>query len=192
MGHTPRTDARHRPHAPVPPGTDIEGLDVPTSTPLTSAALGDGATPMTRRRAKRSTRRIVAATVAFAFALVALAGCWSSSQQKVADLVNWSRHTNGLAALRADQLAMDRAQEWSNHMASTGQLAHRGTWSGLGSWCAAGENVGYGQDAATVHNALMRSAPHRANILGRYDRIGTGYAKRNGLVWVTQIFLRSC
>ena len=43
-----------------------------------------------------------------------------------------------------------------------------------------------------MHNALMRSAPHRANILGRYDRIGTGYAKRNGLVWVTQIFLRSC
>jgi len=191
MGHETRTrtppdalagSARHQ----------IERLAVPTPTPLATSALGDGVTPANRRRLTRSTRRLLAAIVALAFALVALTGCWTSSQQKVADLVNWSRHTHGLATLRADQLAMQRAQEWSDHMASTGVLAHRGTWSGLGSWCAAGENIGYGADAVTVQNALMRSAPHRANILGRYDRIGTGYAKRNGLVWVTQIFLRSC
>ena len=77
-------------------------------------------------------------------------------------------------------------------MAATGILAHRGTWSGLGSWCAAAENVGYGPDSVTVEKAFMNSAPHRANILGSYDRVGTGYTKRNGLVWITQIFLRSC
>ena len=45
-------------------------------------------------------------------------------------------------------------------------------------WESAGENIGwnsgYSNPAAEVNTAFMNSAPHRANILGNYDQLGTG------------------
>ena len=41
---------------------------------------------------------------------------------------------------------------------------------------AIGENLAFGQDsAAAACRAWMRSSGHRANILGRYNRIGLGF-----------------
>jgi len=136
--------------------------------------------------------RSAATLLAVVLLVTAVAGCMPAEERTSLTRTNQLRSSVGVPALQESDALTRKAEDWANHMASTGRLAHRGTWSGLGSWCAAGENVGYGKDSVTVHNALMRSAPHRANILGRYDRIGTGYAKRNGRVWITQIFLRSC
>ena len=45
-------------------------------------------------------------------------------------------------------------------------------------WRSAGENIGwnsgYSDPAAEVNTAFMNSAPHRANILGDYNQLGTG------------------
>ena len=45
-------------------------------------------------------------------------------------------------------------------------------------WQSAGENIGwnsgYSNPAAEVNTAFMNSAPHRANILGDYNQLGTG------------------
>jgi uncharacterized protein YkwD len=139
-------------------------------------------------------RRLVGAAAALV-AVVALAGCWSNNQQSDMNLINSSRKSSGLRSLNGDSLAMDKAQAWSDYMARTGVLQHTGggsklSTSGLGRWCAVAENVGYGSSLSQVHNAFLASGSHRANMLGNYDRVGTGVTYRNGLVWVTEIYLR--
>ena len=66
------------------------------------------------------------------------------------------------------------------------------TRSGLTRWCGVAENVGYGSSTDTVHASFLRSPGHRANIMGRYDRAGVGVRRVGKVVWVTQIFIRSC
>jgi uncharacterized protein YkwD len=141
--------------------------------------------------------RITKTIATVAIAVVALAGCLSADQTTVADQVNASRKDVRLAALNADSAAMAKAQAWSEHMATTGVLEHSGggtkvSTTGLTKWCAVGENVGYGPSLDRIHAAFMASAPHKANILGRYDRVGTGVAKKGSTYWVTHVFLRSC
>ena len=137
-----------------------------------------------------------AAVAAVAAALV-LAGCLTADQQTVVDQVNASRSSSRLTALKADMTAASKAQKWSQHMASTGVLEHTGggtklDTTGLTNWCAVGENVGKGPSLDRIHAAFMASPTHKANILGSFDRIGTGVYLKDGTYWVTQIFLRSC
>ena len=141
--------------------------------------------------------RIAKTIAAVGFAALALAGCLSADQGTVTDQVNASRQDARLAALNVDNAAMAKAQAWSEHMASTGVLEHSGggtrvTTTGLTNWCAVGENVGYGPSLDRIHAAFMASPPHKANILGKYDRVGTGVAKKGDVYWVTHVFIRSC
>lgn len=58
-------------------------------------------------------------------------------------------------------------------------------------WRWVGENVGFGPEVRTVQEAFMRSAGHRANMLDRdYAQTGVGVARRDGRVWVVQVFRR--
>ena len=58
------------------------------------------------------------------------------------------------------------------------------TEHGLTTW------VGVGGSQTIVHNAFLGSGPHKANMIGNYDRVGTGVAYGRGQVWVVQIYLR--
>ena len=141
--------------------------------------------------------RIAKTIASVAVAAVTLAGCLRADQTTVTDQINAARKDARLAALNVDQAAMDKAQAWSEHMARTGVLEHTGGGSsvdpsGLTKWCSVGENVGYGSSVAQVHDAFMASPPHKAHILGSYDRIGTGVYKSGSRYWVTEIFIRSC
>jgi uncharacterized protein YkwD len=73
-------------------------------------------------------------------------------------------------------------------MASRHRLYH----SDLSRICcyrAVGENVGYATTVYRVHQALMASPGHRANILDRRWRgVGVGVVKSGGYLWVTEIF----
>jgi len=54
---------------------------------------------------------------------------------------------------------------------------------------AAAENVGYGDDAETLHNGWMDSSPHRANILNPvYTDMGIGIVRSGGRLWATEDF----
>ncbi|HRW37882.1 MAG: CAP domain-containing protein [Acidimicrobiales bacterium] len=141
--------------------------------------------------------RIAKTVAAVAIATVALAGCLSADQTTVMDQVNAARKSARLAALNTDNAAMQKAQAWSEHMVATGVLEHSGggtkvSTTGLTNWCAVGENVGYGPSLDRIQSAFMASTHHKANILGSYDRIGTGVAKKGDVYWVTQVFIRSC
>ena len=55
----------------------------------------------------------------------------------------------------------------------------------------AGENVGYGPDLVTLHQAFMNSPEHRANILStRFTEIGIAVVAKDGVLWVAEVFRR--
>lgn len=126
-----------------------------------------------------------------------LAGCWSENQGKALDFVNASRQADRKAAVEGNVQVMNKAQAWSDHMARTGRVEHTGggsklDTSGIPRWCAVGENVGVGSSTKAVHDAFMRSASHRPNILGNHTHAGTGVTRVGDRVYVTQIFYRAC
>jgi uncharacterized protein YkwD len=103
-------------------------------------------------------------------------------------LINAERAARGLqpVTLRTD---LNRAAGAHNRsMAAAGRLSH----SNLGGICcfrSAGENVGYGSTLVGIHQMLMASPGHRANVLkAGYDEVGFGIRVANGRLWVTQIF----
>lgn len=109
-------------------------------------------------------------------------------------LVNRSRRSHGLSALRVSWKLSRAAHSHSARMAKRGYLYEHSCLacllnkSGV-SWRVAGENVGFGSTLRGIHRAMMRSRIHRSNILNRqYRRIGIGVVKRGGRYWVTEIF----
>jgi len=141
-------------------------------------------------------RRAVTAA-AMLGAIVVLAGCLTANQTKMVDLVNSSRRSSGLGALSANQQTTTKAQNWAAHMARTGVVEHTGgnsriDTSGIPKWCSVGENVGMASSIDALHAAWMRSANHKANILGKFNRVGTGVVRKGNYVYGVQIFYRAC
>lgn len=150
----------------------------------------------TAPRPKVHRKRMLAASAAVIGALL-LSSCWSANQDKDLGFINQYRAANGRAALNGDAALMERAQAWAQHMANTGVLEHSGgggnvSTSGIANWCGVAENVGYGASTIGVHQAFVASSGHRANILGNYDRVGTGVVRVGNTVWVAEVYVRSC
>lgn len=85
------------------------------------------------------------------------------------------------------------AQGHSARMAATNTLYHNpNLTTQVTNWLSVGENVGYGGSVLAVHNALVASAPHLANMLNTsYTQVGVGTATSgDGRLWVTQVFRR--
>jgi hypothetical protein len=54
-----------------------------------------------------------------------------------------------------------------------------------------GENVAFHENAEGAHRGLMNSPRHRDNILSpEFNAVGVGVVRRDGLLWVTQDFVR--
>ena len=170
-------------------------MTMTTESEILSSGLAVGSQePRAPRR--RLPRRVGLAVGAAAAALI-LSSCWSSNQQKDLDYVNQARANNGKAAINADDALMARAQAWAQHMADTGVLEHSGgggniNTSGISNWCGVAENVGYASSTWAVNQAFLASPGHRANLLGNYDRIGTGVVRVGNIVWVAEVYVRSC
>ena len=148
-------------------------------------------------RPRPRTRRLAAAALTAVIGAVALTACLSDGQTKDMNLVNQARSANRVSAVTANQAAMDKAQAWSEHMVRTGVLEHTGGGTTvnpkpLTGWCSYGENVGYGSSVQAVHDAFLRSAAHKANMLGKFNVMGTGVATKGSMVYVTEIYLKTC
>jgi uncharacterized protein YkwD len=149
--------------------------------------------PTTHRRRPRR----IATAIATVGVLVLLSGCLNANQTKMVDLVNSSRGSQRLGAVAANDQAARKAQAWASHMSRTGVVEHTGggsrvDTSGLPKWCSVGENVGMAPNIEALHAAFMRSAPHKANILGKFNRVGTGVVRKGSSVYGVQIFYRAC
>lgn len=107
-------------------------------------------------------------------------------------LVNESRLGRGLGGVSLSEQLSRTARRHSRNMASQRLLFHSGCLSCLlpiGSWTVLGENVGTAFSVRRVHRMMMKSASHRANILGSgFTSVGIGVIRKGGRFWVTEIF----
>lgn len=102
--------------------------------------------------------------------------------------INATRLSHGLRALPARSYLTYKAHKHSAAMASKRRMYH----SDLSRICcfrSVGENVAVNSTVTQIHQALMASPGHRANILGRNWRgVGVGVVQAGGRLWVTEIF----
>ncbi|MFP5218319.1 MAG: CAP domain-containing protein [Actinomycetes bacterium] len=104
--------------------------------------------------------------------------------------LNNARAAAGLAGLVVAGDLTTNATAHSQRMASSNTLYHNPNLATeVTNWVALGENVGYGGSVASIHDALMASPGHRANILSTtFTEVGVGTVWSGGRLWVTQVF----
>lgn len=120
-----------------------------------------------------------------------------AAEARFLQLLNTARAGANLNLLTLDPAATTIARGWSGSMAAAGVLSHNPNLASAISaqvtpnWTHIGENVGEGYDVDALNAALWASAPHRANILGAYDRVGVGVVVGgDGAIWVTFDFVQ--
>ena len=148
-------------------------------------------------------RRLAAVLVAVVALLVPVVAVTSLSHPTPAEweMVRWvngERAWAGLPPLLADGPLTGQAQLHAARMAATGQFQHspweERNWWLLQGWTSIGENIAVGPSGTTrelfaLHQALVASPPHLANILGHYKGMGIATARgTDGRTYVTQVF----
>lgn len=117
-------------------------------------------------------------------------------EERIVELVNRDRASQGLAPLKLDEGLTAGARAWTEQMAAKGApdgLAHDPGLRVPEGASLAGENVAYrtteGDVAQGLQAQFMRSDGHRRNLLDPgFDRIGVGVVHADGITWVTQRF----
>jgi uncharacterized protein YkwD len=107
-------------------------------------------------------------------------------------LVNKARRSHGLDPLAMNARLSKTAYRHSVKMANRATVFHTADLYDTvrryrpSRW---GENVGMAGTVRQLHRAFMRSAEHRANILGNaYRKVGVGIVRSGGSIWGTLIF----
>lgn len=125
----------------------------------------------------------------------------SAQEQKMLNLLNQDRKSNGLAALTIDPELCRIARIKSADMRDNGYFAHESpTYGRVGqmlqrfgyAYSAAGENIAHHADVDKAQAAFMSSSGHRANILSTaWTKVGIGIVTdRSGFIYATQIFVK--
>lgn len=125
----------------------------------------------------------------------------SAQEQKMLNLLNADRKSNGLAALTIDPELCRIARIKSADMRDNGYFAHESpTYGRVGdmlkrfgyAYSAAGENIAHHANVDKAQAAFMSSSGHRANILSAaWSKVGVGIVTdRNGFIYATQIFVK--
>ena len=105
--------------------------------------------------------------------------------------LNSFRASQGLPALAVYGDLTTVARAHSGRMGQQNLLYHNpNLTTEVTNWLSVGENVGYGGSVGAIHDALVNSPGHRANMLsGTFTQVGIGtYWASTGRLWVTQVF----
>jgi len=141
-----------------------------------------------------------------AMAMVGIMLCWPAysqtptlrAERELFAAANQARRAQGLAPLRWDESLATAARRHAKVMAVRGSAQHgfegepslsaRVKQAGAHfSWLS--ENVTQGPTPEFIHVQLMKSPPHRANILDRdMDSIGVGVVERDGQFFAVEDF----
>lgn len=126
--------------------------------------------------------------------LSASAGADSGSEQGFLSAINSERASQGLGSLKMDSGLQSHARKHTADMIAAGNIYHSSSnelkaAAGSG-WSKLGENVGRGGTVSSLHQAFMDSAGHRANILGDYNYAGIGTDTKDGVLYVTVVFMK--
>ena len=148
---------------------------------------GSGLSTLTRRTA------VLSATL-----LVLLVAAPQASQATIrtkertfASMVNDERAgvLSLLAPLELRENLCDIARRHSRRMADRGKLFHSKLDRLLGDGISrVGENVAYAGSLSSALRGFLDSPPHLANIMGPFTMTGVGVVRRDGTLWITQIF----
>jgi len=139
--------------------------------------------------------RFGAGTAAVVFALLggmlAPAAAQTADAARVIALVNATRASVGAPALVHDAALSTAAQNWAATIAPSGALRHNpNLGSQAGGWTAMAENLGMGPSVDAVHQQLVVSPNHYANMTDRrFTRAGAGVVASGGRVYVVQVFM---
>ena len=124
----------------------------------------------------------------------------TSAEEQLVALINQARQREGLAPLAVDLRLTSAARRHSELMAQRAELAHQlPRERPLEQRFAAeklpsdreGENLALNENAASAHEGLMHSPPHRRNILDPdYNAVGVGVVRRGYQIYVTEDFAR--
>ncbi len=129
-------------------------------------------------------RLSLAAACALVLTLLPVLPASASFQSDVVALVNASRADEGLAPLTQNTDMDAVAQAWAEHLVATEQFEHNPDYSSQipDGWGAAAENLAGNSDAdaGAMHDQLMDSPGHYANIVGDFTHIGVGIAYADG------------
>jgi uncharacterized protein YkwD len=130
---------------------------------------------------------------------VAASGEDTAAENDLLQLANQSRQTAGVSPLRMDESLRDAARAHARLMVRSQQLEHQlpgelalleriGLVSPL-RMDRAGENIAYATCARGANEVLMRSAPHRENLLdGGFNVAGIAAIWSRGKLYVVQDF----
>lgn len=123
----------------------------------------------------------------------------TATESDFLSLINATRSSNGLGSLAVDGSLRSHAREHTQFMmdgkcADGANICHSTTAelkaaAGSG-WTQVGENVGRGNTPSSLHQAFMNSPGHRANILGEYNYVGIGTGTKDGVLYVTVVFMQ--
>lgn len=119
-----------------------------------------------------------------------------SSEFNFLQRTNEARAQAGLEPLRMSTTLVEYSRSHSERMRLAGKIFHTEDLSAVAQqrvprWQRAGENVGVGGSVESLHNALMNSPGHRANILGDYNYVGMGVVQESGRMYITQFFAKT-
>ncbi len=167
--------------------------DFPAPTPPDAIVESSG-------HVRRSFAVLVVLALAAAGAFVGIgaspAAAATADESELYALTNQARAARGLGPLAYDAAASIVARTWAQELARSGSLRHNPNVVAqvdsqvTNAWTRLGENAGYAQSIPAVQSRYMASAPHLANILGQYNRVGVGTARDGaGLVWTTLVFI---
>jgi len=106
---------------------------------------------------------------------------------------NALRSSKGLPTLSVNGTLSAKARAWAEHMAAVGAISHSNLPDGAPSeWHRLGENVGRGPSVDAIHNALVASPEHYANLTDPgFQSIGVGVVNANGTIFVSEVFMES-
>ena len=131
--------------------------------------------------------------------------CWASAQnvseQYLLAAANDDRTAHHLSPLRTDEGLLRSARlhavEMANHrdishqFAGEAELAERAGEAGV-RFSLITENVAQASNSALIHELLMRSAGHRANLLDpQVDSVGIAVVQRDGQIYAVEDFART-
>lgn len=135
---------------------------------------------------------VVASLATIGMSLAASAD--SATDSQFLAKINATRAANGLGSLSVDGGLTSHARAHSQEMmdadaifhSSSGELAAA---AGSG-WSKLAENVGRGNSVESLHEAFMKSAGHKKNILGDYNYVGIGTGTKDDRLYVTVVFMK--
>jgi uncharacterized protein YkwD len=188
----------------IPGATKAPAGHTPTTKPKRRAATSTTAAPTTTEApATTSPPKTTAAPAPSSTSAPATSQATTVSGKITQELfarLNAERQARGLRTLKWDDSLANMASDWTEHMASTKDFAHRdlgaaSSLPGISKFSALGENIawveGYPNEAMQLHTGWMKSEGHRSNMLQPgFDSVGIAVVCSGGRAWATQNFGR--